>query len=220
MSDSEMKEVSVNQIEKIIKNHYDNSYKEVEFKCGDEVITVMVKPYLTYQEFGEFVQTVVDTCFEKDEITGEYSDYYAYREDFITAICVLKYYTNIMIPKDATKLYPLIYGTDIIDKILDIIDLQQNRDLMLSISQKMEFRRRQVANNKRYSDLYDKLSELEEMLMYFGNIIGDPEEAKNALAAFANMGELTSDNLVKAMREQGVIGNKELDDTPNLKRIK
>lgn len=216
---NDVKAVSINQTKKFIKYFNGNSACEVKIPFGDEEFVVLVKPYLTYSEFEEFVRFVTDACFSFDKIKGAYSDYEAYCKQFAIALYTLKYYTNIRIPEDATSFYPLIEETPIMDQVLSAINKRQYHQLKCAIDEKIELRKQLVIHDKKYSDLDDKISELKDALLYLGEIMGSPEDAQRALSAFANMGNITGDSIVQAMHERGIIGESPEKDT-TLKVVK
>ena len=83
-----------------------------------------------------FVEYVVKSCFDSD--TGEYLPE---MRDFATKSALLKYYTNIDLPNEASKQYKLLYGTDLIDCIFksQIIDTAQFEEMTNAIKAKLKY---------------------------------------------------------------------------------
>ena len=99
-------------------------------------LKIKIRSTVNFKYMFMFVEYVVKSCFDSD--TGEYLPE---MRDFATKSALLKYYTNIDLPNEASKQYKLLYGTDLIDCIFksQIIDTAQFEEMTNAIKAKLKY---------------------------------------------------------------------------------
>lgn len=96
-------------------------------------LTIKVRHMVNFEYMLRFVNGVVNTCFE----TGSYMPEL---KDFAIRCASIAYYTNINMPEDVDKQYKLVYGTDLVAKVLEAVDHGQFNNILLAIDKKLEYR--------------------------------------------------------------------------------
>ncbi len=100
------------------------NYETVELIEGNEKTRVRIKKYITLEEHTHMVRSIAETVFvnikDKDgEITGqEYDPSYLWFSRYYNLI---NYYAEISNFDNAERINELIYKTDLIDKIYDVV---------------------------------------------------------------------------------------------------
>ena len=121
--------ISVNKLEKIMKEHYSPT---TQIEWND--ITVNIKRHLSLSEMLEFTNSVVDSCFFNN--TGEYLPEI---KEFAIKVCVLTMYANFTLPQNTDKQYDLIFKTDVLNIVYQHIDLQQLNEIYVAIDKKIDY---------------------------------------------------------------------------------
>ena len=99
--------------------------------CGYDVA---VKRFLSFTEMMKFVKGVVDGCFATDG-----GSYIPEVRDMYFRCSIVEFYTNIKLPDPIEEKNQIVYGTNIIDLILQNIDMGQFRAIMDSIEKKVDY---------------------------------------------------------------------------------
>lgn len=92
------------------------SPKHITFGDGDNAFDVAVVPILGMQESIDFTRAFVNTVFQND------GSYYAALQEFALRHATLVFYTNMTMPNDASKEFDLLMGTDVYDRVVELID--------------------------------------------------------------------------------------------------
>lgn len=99
--------------------------------CGYDVA---VKRFISFAEMMNFVDGVVSGCFATSD-----SSYMPEVRDMYFRCSLVEFYTNIKLPEPIEEKNQIVYGTDIIDLILQNIDAGQFRAIVDSIEKKVNY---------------------------------------------------------------------------------
>lgn len=99
--------------------------------CG---YNIAIKRFLSLGDVMEFVRGVADGCFAQSD-----GSYMPEVKDFFLRYSLVGFYTNIILPEDVEEQNRILYGTDIIDVILQHIDGGQFRAIMDGIEKKVSY---------------------------------------------------------------------------------
>jgi len=169
-----VKQVSFTKLDKYIKEFATNlfEYSPLELKCPEEFaemineMDVQIRYSLPLFEVGNFVEDVVRGVFvdiENEDGTTElrYAPYY---KDIYIGKNILKYYTNIKELDSLERLEKMVFGDSlgIIDIIKDNINLSQFDGILKAIDDLIDFRKRELLNNKKsgLDNLVDSLNSI------------------------------------------------------------
>lgn len=122
-------------------------------------LEILIKRNLNFDEMMGFVESVTDLCFSEETNT-----YLPQIKDFAIKAFIISNYANIELPKNSDKKYELIYGTDIITRILDVIDPVQFGDIMHAIDIKLDY----MADSN-ITALNKSILEVSNIIEKFGN---------------------------------------------------
>lgn len=189
---SKIKKISVNAFEKAMKDTYTPTET---FDWNG--IEVTVKKNLSLKEMLEFVDSVVKSCFSKDNNT-----YMPEVKDFATKICILEKYANFTMPGNAEKQYAFVYQTDAVERVLGYVNPQQFNEICVAISRKVEniAQANIEAVNRQMNDLYNAFDNLQNQLTALFDGVNN-EDIRAVTGALAN-GTFDEEKLVKAYTNQ------------------
>lgn len=98
--------------------------------CGRKVA---VRRFLPFADMMSFVDGVVSGCFAKSD-----NRYLPEARDLFFRCSIVGFYTNIVLPDPIEEKNQILYGTNIIDMILQNIDMGQFRAIMDGIDKKID----------------------------------------------------------------------------------
>ena len=101
---------------------------------GDVVIDV--KNRLNMKQSMQFVQDIVDICFNDEE-----AEYIPEVFDLSVRICTMMHYAGFDAPKDVAKAYAVLYETDLFNRVIELIDGEQYDRLIDGALEKVHFKR-------------------------------------------------------------------------------
>lgn len=154
---SENKRVSVNAVEAVMKKHFS---KEASFDWYGN--TVVVKKVLPLKSVFEFVQQVVNSCYDDD-------DYMPEMKDFAIRACTIEKYTNVALPKNSENMYMMMYGCDLFDTVIRVIDKKQFDLILDMVDDKINYMQE------------SKINEFHKMLADAQKAIGNFKELSEAM---------------------------------------
>lgn len=99
--------------------------------CGYEV---SVKRFVSLADTMHFVDGVVSGCFAEAD-----GDYMPEVRDFFFRCSLVEFYTNVSLPENVEEKNAIVYGTDIVDLVMQNIDKGQLRAIMDSIEKKVNY---------------------------------------------------------------------------------
>lgn len=97
-------------------------------------LELIVRRTITLAETMEFVKFVTDICF-----ADETNEYIPEVRDYAIKLFILEHYTNLELPKETENKYAIIYQTDIIPTVLNMLDGQQFNDIIRAIDTKLDY---------------------------------------------------------------------------------
>ena len=121
------KKISINTFDKIMKD----TYAPTETVAWHGV-DITIKKTLSLQEMMEFVEAVVQLCFETE--SGKYIPEI---RDFAIKLNTLTKYANFTMPHNITHQYQLIYCTDAFEKVLMNVNPQQFNEMCAAVDRRM-----------------------------------------------------------------------------------
>lgn len=104
-----MENIKAEAFEEYMNDHFP---KTKVITIGD--IDIEVKTHLTFDEMLDFVDGIVDRCFQDDGDT-----YIPEFKDYLIRESIIVYYTNIELPETSRERYDFVYGSDLIARIVD-----------------------------------------------------------------------------------------------------
>lgn len=121
-------------------------------------IKINIKRILSFREMMEFVQSVVQLCFESE--TGSYIPEVKF---FAIRAFMLEKYTDMDLPAEIEKKYKLIYSTDIAQTVMKHIDSVQFQEIVQAVDAKLDYitSANIEAQNKQMKAFYDSLERME-----------------------------------------------------------
>lgn len=183
--------VSIKDWERVVKGNFSACTTEPWFG-----VPVTIKYTISFSEMLEFVDGVVATCFDDEH------GYLPEVRDFATYNNILKYYTNLTLPEDLDKKYDLIYGSNIIEFVMEHISALQWADIDASISRKIKHI---VDTNvkgieKNAIMLLDAFEDLQRLAgdMFEGVNVDD---VRNLTHALSEHGPLDEEKIVRALMD-------------------
>ncbi len=187
-----MSKVSMRALDKVLGLYgRPSDTKTIQFGIEDNVVEIEVRTMLPLSEARDLVDLVVGAAFTEDESgTMIYSDL---MQQYAWNLAILTYFTNIKPDLGAERLYTIIYKTDLIKKVFDIVSPHQISDLMSAISREVRHVANMTVNTQavRTSELMDKIDTMmSAMTVSINGLQGfDAEQLHEAIAKMASMEE-------------------------------
>lgn len=141
-----MENIKAEAFEEYINDHFPMT-KVVT--VGD--IDIKVKYHLTFDEMVNFVDIVVDGCFQDDGET-----YIPEFKDYMIREQIIYWYTNIDLPENIRDRYNFLYGSDLISRIVDeAINRNEFNNILQSIDLQIDYMR--DVYHKQYKEKIDEI---------------------------------------------------------------
>ena len=125
----ETNKISTEALEQVLKDTY-TPVSTIEWNG----LELMVRRTITLAETMEFVKFVTDICF-----ADETNEYIPEVRDYAIKLFILEHYTNLDLPEETEKKYAIIYQTDIMPTVLNMLDGQQFNDIIRAIDTKLDY---------------------------------------------------------------------------------
>ena len=181
------KQIPIGTLEKIAKERFSNSIT-MEW----EGIDVYITPTLSLKNVIEFVNNVVESCFDSN------GEYHPEIMDFAIQSQAIKKYTNFKLPDSIEKSYELLTTTGIADFILQNVNQIQFHEIVKAIDRKMKYLA--DTDSQRVRLEVDRISTaFNEISSYITAMMDSvkPEDMSKLFEAISN-GGFDEDKLVKA----------------------
>lgn len=185
------KKVSIALFDKIAKEHFNN---EVTIQWHDAEVNV--KRSLPMREVLAFVDDVVESCFH---------DQYGFMpevKNFAIRSNVLSRYANFALPDNLEHRYQMVYCTDAVDAVCEVINTTQLQEIEDAIEDKIQFNcdTRTVELQKRIEQAADAIDELRNNVeSIFSGVTQD--DIRTLMGAITESG-LDEQKIVKAYMDQ------------------
>ena len=191
--------VSISVIDKVLKAAQTEP-RDVVVEMGGEELCVSVKPYLSFQEFSNMVNSAVDAVF----LSGEFGEdiYHPEFEEVAKFDAILVYLCNFKPETSIDRVFDLMYRTDLRKKVYMVWDQCQHVEFDSAFARAVDMRRMQIVAEQEHrigamtKKLDEAISAFENINQVFGGL--DPEVIKNALNSVAGM---DADKLVQAVAD-------------------
>lgn len=158
----------------LLKEHsgIEDEYLYATIRFND--LYVKVKRRLSLYEMIEFVDSVVKICFPTND-----AKYMPEVKDLAIRRSIVEMYTGIEFPVGVEEVYDFVYGTNIVQSILEEIDAQQFQNILDSIDEKLDY-----ITQTNIEDITNKVNELYTTLESLANqfTAALPEFDKEAIA--------------------------------------
>lgn len=98
-------------------------------------LKVVIRRNLPFSSMMEFVDNVVETCFEMN--TGAYLPEV---KEFAVKCAILEHYGNFVLPVELERRYMLVYASNAVRKVLEHVNMDQFECILSAIDDKVEHR--------------------------------------------------------------------------------
>lgn len=179
--------ISVGDLEKAVKGNYQNA---ATFEWNG--ITISIQRTLGISEMMAFMENVVKACFDTNAV------YHPEMKDFATRIAIVSLYTNLSLPSGLSRIYDIVYGSDIVDAIYDHVNQRQLDTILSSIDEKVSqiIHSNIEAINKQIHSMNNSLEQLGEQFSGLFDGVA-PEDIQNVMKAVGD-GGLDENKLMQA----------------------
>ena len=164
---------------------------------GVEDINIEITKSISLQNMIEFVENVAESCVDME--SGEYTPQV---RDFAIKRELLTKYANFTMPNNIEKQYEFIYGSNVVDVVLQNINQLQFQEIVSSIDRKVKFMLDCVTSISASNTvkLLNKLDSIaEQNTAMFDSLQGeDIASVFSNINAIANMDE---EKLARAVKE-------------------
>ena len=155
----EIKRISVNAIERMIKQEDVEMYKQTQFH-GE---TMFIKHSLSLDEALAFISGIADSVFMDD------GTYVPEAKEFTMRCAILEMYANFRLPENVKNKYDIVYSDiiyDAIDLIMSNINTEQFDDMCEAIDKRISYNLKTnvQAVERKIAGLMQGLEELEEQM--------------------------------------------------------
>ena len=184
------KKIPVNQLEKALGNIEATTVLKIN------ELEVEVRRFIGLQDMVQFVYDTVDPCFLEDGTYVPEVRWPAF------SIALIDHFTNIKLPENNDKRMAILYGTDLVGDIVDVISPLQYDVLSDAVDEKIQHLldldvkyNRAILNDavEKFMESQDKLSDAFYVLT--------AEDVKNMSTAFSG-GKIDEQKIVDAIVKQ------------------
>lgn len=194
-----MDKVSVNALEKYVKDHTPEAavYK-LNTATGDP-ITYQVKPRLSLKECIEFVEDVV-----VEYVRAEDMMIIPVAKQFLINKNILTYYANFTMPQNESKAYDLVTGASgVVDEILKAIDTNQFNTIVSSINERIKFEQQKMIALQQ-SDVNEILVKVNQLMEQMSGVFNQVDGSQMAefiagMSKLSKASEITPNELASAI---------------------
>lgn len=167
---TDTKKISINQIDKIIKTQTGNCKEKITIQykvTDDEIIEIVVTPLLSVDEMNSMVNSIVDTICNDTYNPALY--------ELVYSKAIMVYYTNLKTDITNNKLNQIVYCTDIIEKIVNIINPLQLADINDAVDKSIEFKKQEILSteNRLLKENLNQLVSLTNIMSEIGEKMND-----------------------------------------------
>lgn len=165
-----------------------------------EGLEINVKPFIDMKEMHTFVCECVNSCFTDD------GDYIPDAEDFAIRVNLIEKYTNISMLSDMKIQYALLYDTDLIDRVVEMIDAAQFDVVKASIDRGIRYRASAHIEGmtQKLNEIYATvLAIIDDFDTKFGEVFGSvsADDMKLVMKGISESGGFDESKIVKAYIE-------------------
>ena len=164
---------------------------------GVDGVNIEIIKSISLQSMIEFVENVAESCVDME--SGEYTPQV---KDFAIKRELLTKYANFTMPTNIEKQYEFIYGTDVVNTVIQNINQLQFQEIIISIDKKIQFMLDCVtsisaSNTVKLVNKLDSVTEQNAAL--FDSINGD--DITNVLANINTIANMDEEKLARAVKK-------------------
>lgn len=198
---AKMKNVSISQVEKVMK---DMRVGDVTFDWRGVEITV--KTQISFTDLMALVQSVSRSCFAADN--GEYIPQV---KELALRAGVVESYSNVRLPDNLDRKYEILMATDLYESVLEHINPKQAEQLLASVDEKVsamadaniaQMQHRIDEQVKAMNDLFTQMQEI------FSGVSAD--DLQTLTKALAQHGALDEEKMMNAYLDRVHAGSEEV----------
>ena len=135
------KQIAINQLEKLLD---ENMITFPMFEGDEDSPVIEIKRTLSLEEMWRVVDEVVEMCYPLIDVGTEENPrqeriFMPENRDFAFRKVVLSHYANFRLPTDFAKQYDLAYRTNAFGMVIEHVNQDQLREIMISADRKVEF---------------------------------------------------------------------------------
>lgn len=132
-------------------------YTTVTYKGKNKEYNINVKIFLDFEEAMMFVNDIANACANSVN-----ENYRPEVFDFAVKASALAYYAGIEIGEDAGKVYDVIYGTDLYQRVREVINEEQFLALASAARDRVNYDRDNIvsAHTSQINELINKMDEV------------------------------------------------------------
>lgn len=144
-------------------------------------LSVRVKRNLSLAEMLYFSDAVVKGCFSEDGLR-----YMPESRDFAVRMAVITFYTNITLPRSHEKTYDILYDTELVADVTELIDKKQFGVMMSAIDEKISLMTdiNAAAIRQQIDEIHNAMTNMQSTVESYASGI-DMNDVKSLLSAFA-----------------------------------
>ena len=186
MKKAENSKISISKIDKFIKENCSPQCRKLSFDLEGDTFEISVKQFLTPEEELACSYQISSQVF----IDGNYTPEVFYSSTLMNFIL---FYTNIKVEIGLNRAYQLAYGSDIIDKLISLINQKQWANILDAARERIEYRNKNDASvqEKKILDLVQRMDDATSAIGAMTDTMKhiDPNTIQNAVSNIANMSE-------------------------------
>ena len=188
-----MDKISISALDDIMKETYEAS---VTLDWHGHKLVVLRT--LSLNSMLRFVDSVTKTCFAADT-----KEYMPEAKDFAILSNVVDMYTNVTLPGNLEHQYKILYQTDLIPTVLNVINPRQFNEMILAINSKVKHKADSNAEklaiklDGAVSQIYGIAEKVDEL---FGGLTN--ADMQNIVGAIAENGGLDEGKIVKLLIDE------------------
>lgn len=198
---AKMKNVSISQVEKVMK---DMRINEVTFNWHDVEITV--KTQVSFTDLMAMVQSIAGSCFAVNN-----GEYVPQAKELALRSSVVENYSNVRLPDNLDRKYEILMATDLYESILERINPKQREQLFTSVDEKVsamvdaniaQMQHRIDEQVKAMNDLFTQMQEI------FSGVSAD--DIQKLTKALAEHGALDEEKMMNVYLDRVHAGSEEV----------
>ncbi|NMA66659.1 MAG: hypothetical protein GX957_10545 [Clostridiaceae bacterium] len=190
--------LSFTKIDSLIKHENTDLKTTLKYEYEDNVYEIVVKKYVGLNDVLDIVYGVLSVVFAKDE-DGE-THYFPGLLDYAKAAYIMEKFTNLKHDMGADRVFALMYGGDIYDRIISAINEAQLQHIDTAIQKAIDYELRVIASFERgqIAHAIEKLDQATSAFTALTEHIQTVDSDKLA-SIFDNLSKIDETTLVNAV---------------------
>lgn len=192
------KKLSLKKLDSIIKSTQSPVINTIKYAFGEETYEITVKRYIDFSSTLGFVSGVVDSVFPvADDGTTHYAPEIL---DYVKALHYIEYFSNLKVELGASRVYAMLYSTEIMRDIYKLISSVQYNSLEDAIDSAIAHKLAilQSGEQAKIAEATDKIDKASQALENLTNQF-DGFDQNTMQAAFNNLATIEPKDLAGAV---------------------